>query len=806
MLKIRNKVLDSNRGNNTSSGNTRQGIKIVNWLILTAIVLIPLMLLVTGCGKKGSLNPLEPPEVFITSYEGVEDSTAVADPYYFQKRIYWRGESRGGTVEGYAYRVLNLDREPINLPKRYIDEEGWIYHYKPGADQSLPLSDPDVRTIWTTKVYDVINFPATIEGDSTNVTSIFEVKCIDNYEQESQIASRYFNVTSHVPDLDIIFAERFYPLAAAEDPENPMFKTIGLGIDVQFEFFENTPYTTEIANYFMFRLQKKNRMTGELLSQKPEDGGWYDTSSQRNVSRIWLAMEGDDPADFPGRDDVWFVLNPDEFSPPDDPNNPVTETFLEVRSVNMANVQSPSRTAKFRVYENFRPRALVYTRRTNLLGANHFTTFQDASLQRPLPEIETPEGTHYGTPFFINGEGELAALGSDDIRIFLRWGWGGQYDNNDPDQGFINEVHDILTGVDYLATVKAFDLRLAGQPYYYPPLWDDPEFETKYLYVDDDGTEWLRVPRYHEIDTRAVLTDVEPGENTFEVRILDSQNRTSEPEEFTFVIKERVPLEEKQGILIVDNEDFAAIDNYINDFYDYIVSDYSGPVKTLNRRWIKDNLWDNRLHHGRNVISPTDLESYRLVIWHCDNPTDVGANSTNFHEDFDTINLYMRGNGNILLSAGANLKNIHQEAFNQAFYNFLLERYFGIEADVMDAIRRVSENYQTNPYFIGAELHPNSPLNLPDIDLYPEVYILVEAFGALGPVAYFDMDLITDPFIQPLYSMRTTEAGEDFAGLPVALKRQTDNNTTYMFGFPLSFMVDEQVKAMMNVIIDDLGL
>jgi hypothetical protein len=166
----------------------------------------------------------------------------------------------------------------------------------------------------------------------------------------------------------------------------------------------------------------------------------------------------------------------------------------------------------------------------------------------------------------------------------------------------------------------------------------------------------------------------------------------------------------------------------------------------------------------------------------------------------------MRGGGNILLSAGANLKNIHQEAFNQAFYNFLFERFFGIQASELDAIRRVSENYFTNYFFVGADRHPDSTLPLPDLDLYPEVYIFPEQFGALGPVAYFDMDLIPDPNITPLYAMRTNEAGEDFAGLPVALKRQTENNTTYMFGFPLSFMVDEQVKAMMNVIIDDLGL
>lgn len=781
--------------------------KLTFWLVLTTLILFSLLLLVTGCGKKGSLNPLSPPQVFITSYEGVEDTAEIADPYLFQKRVYWRGESQGGVVEGYAYRVLDLEGQPVRIPKTYSDEEGWLYHYKPGADQSIPLTNPDVRTIWTTKVFDVINFPAaSADGDSSNVVSIFEIKCKDNYEQESEVVSRYFNVTSHLPEVDIMFADRHNPLT------DTILKKVGLGFDVEFHIEEMTPYTTNDPNYFMFRIEKWNIATQTMISENPPNGEWFDTRNQANVSRMWLAMEDDDPADFPGRDDVWFVLSPDQFNPEIivDPENTtvITETRMRIKAVNMANVQSPERTAKFAVYEHFRPEALVYNRRTNVLGSNHFTTFQDVSINRPLPEVQSPipgEGTQYGTPFFFNKDGVLAALWSDDLKIYLSWGWKGQFANDDPDLGFTNRVHDVNLHIDYLATVKAFDLRLDGQPYHYPPLADN-------VYVDDDGTAWLRVLRYQEIDTRALLTSIGPGEHLFEVRVLDSQNRTSAPKSFEFNVTNRVPANQKNGILIIDDETYPvsgslALDPATDAFYNYITASYTGPVEVLKRAVLKDTVWDPRLHNNRNVISPTDLESYRLIIWHADYPTDVGENSTTFHKDFDAINLYMRGSGsNILISAGRNLLNIHTEAKAQPFYNFILEKYFGIPYAGPNAILPMSDTFAGNPFMIGAYKDPGLSLNLPDLDLNTGFHPVVNVVGGLGPVAYFNLDLITDHNVIPFYRMNTVPAGENFQDKVVAIRRRTNLNTTYMFGFPLSYMDQEQTQDMMDVIITDLGL
>ncbi len=795
------------------------------WLFIVVLMLAGISVLVIGCGKQGSLNPLLPPEVFITSYEGVEDPASVDDPYYYQRRIYWRGESKGGVITGYAYRVLDIDEQPFEIPRSYIDENGWIYHYKPGADQSKPLTDPEVRTIWTNKVFDTINFPASVAGDSTNVTSIFDVKCIDNYDQESQIARRFFNVTSMVPDVDVIFSDRFRPLAAAGDTESPIYKTVGLGFEVEFEIKEYTPFIQppNVPNYFMFRIEKRNVATGELISQKPEDNSWFSTRGQRQVRRMWLALEDDDPDDFYGRDDIFLALTPDEFHPNPDgqgPGDPITETLLIMKAVNMGGVQSVERTAKFRVYENFRPKALVYGRRTNVLGSNHFVPFQDASITRPLPEVQTPEGTHFGTPFFINQHGMYSALHSADLKIYLSWGWKGQFVSDDPDQGYINEVRDEASDIDYLAAVKAFDLRLDGQPYFYPPLMDDPQYEERYLQVDDDGTEWLRVPRLHEIDTRALLTNAQPGEHLFEVRVLDSQNRTSEPQEFSFLIEERIPRDQKHGVLIIDNDSYPpsgalALDEPTREFYEYVTSG-AGEVPVLDRRNLRQTVYQSDLHYGRCVLSPTDLEPYKLIIWHSDDPTAVGTDNTNFHQEFEVVNLYMRGGGNILISAGQNLKNIHSESYNQPFQNDTLEKYFGIPYTELDAIRRISTSFQQSPFFVGANPDPTATLNLQSIVVNPEWHPVVNMFDAIGPIAYFNFDKIDDQYVKPIYRMAANESGEAFADVPVGVRRHSTanqgsnnlfvTNTTYLFGFPLSYMDREEVKHLMDTIFADIGI
>ncbi len=783
--------------------------------IIIALFAMIISLIVIGCGKDGVLENIDRPEVFITSYEGVDDPATIDKPYFFQRRIFWRGESSRGRITGFAYRILEDDGEtPYQSPRTYIDPDGWVYHYKPGADESIPLTgDPqslEVRTIWTTQTHDVIHFPGTrSDGDSTAVTSIFELKCKDHYEQESDTIRRYFNVVSHVPNIDVIFSDRFRPIPAAAK-EEPYYPTLGLGFEVEFEMEENTPYTTpqNRPNYFKFRIERRNIATQEVLKRLPEqENEWFDTQNQSNVSRIWLAQQDDDPSDFNDRDDVYLILTPDEFEN-NDRNKPITETILYMKAVNFANVHSPIQDAKFRVYDNFRPQALVYTEGTNVLGRNHFTTYQDGSLSRPLPEVPTPEGTHFGTPFFPTKDGTLAALWSDDIRIYLRWGWEGQYENNDPDRGFINEVHDAQTGDDYLTAIKAFDLRLGDSPYPFPPLVNHPDYETKYRYLDSDGTEWLRVPRFHEIDTRALLSGIPPGEYSFQVRVVDAQNRFSAVEEFPFKIAETVTREEKNGILIIDNETFPnpAFKEYTVNYYQEILDNMDvDKVDVISRHQMRNKHEDLGMHFGRIFLSTADLEPYRLVIWHSDNPADIGPNNANMHQEYEVLNLYLRGGGNVLVSAGSNLNAMKRAADAQAFFNFTFHNYFGLPFRNDEITGTISTSMTARPYFKGAKPEVGAPLTFNDIDVNPEhPFLDALRLDAFGTVTYFNEDYLL-PSTKPIYRIKATEEGEEFDGLPIAIRTKTNNNNTYMFGFPLSFMKQDQVIEMLSEIYKDVS-
>jgi len=410
------------------------------------------------------------------------------------------------------------------------------------------------------------------------------------------------------------------------------------------------------------------------------------------------------------------------------------------------------------------------------------------------------------------------------LKVYLRWGWKGQYDENDPNKSMINEVHDYRDGadVDYLGTIKAFDLRLDNKIFNHPPLMNDPNFATKYRFVDSEGKEWLRVPRHHDIDTRVLLTTLQPGTHKFEVRVLDSQNRTSEIEEFSFEIQRTVPKNEKKGILIIDNDSYpatgpTALDTPTNEFYNYILSGLGETVDTLNRLALRNSVWNDKLHSDKveNVISSTDLEPYRLIIWHSDFATSAGGpDNSNLHLDLEAINLYMRGDkgaggGNMIVSAGQNLKYMHEFYISGTFAlpltrhpNVALQRYFGLPYYGKDCINRSSTSYTTNAFFLGAKPANN---NYPEVNLNLDFHPVVKARGGLGAIGYFDEGKLSNTVTSVIYRMKTTEQGtEEFGGKAVAIRTKTSKNTTFVFGFPLSYMDKDEAKTMMKQIMSEL--
>ncbi len=183
--------------------------KINKSLILFSFLLIGILLISSCDGRKGKVNVNTPPVITITDYFGSDSLAGVEDPNLFQQTIRWSAYDTDGVIYGYAFKVVDENGNPLYDDQgnvtgtpgySCVNDSGWVYHYQLGADESIPLEDPNaMKTIWTLQVYAVINFPANVNGDSANVVSTFEVKCIDNTGDESIPARKYFNAESNIP-------------------------------------------------------------------------------------------------------------------------------------------------------------------------------------------------------------------------------------------------------------------------------------------------------------------------------------------------------------------------------------------------------------------------------------------------------------------------------------------------------------------------------------------------------------------------------------------------------------------------------
>jgi len=770
--------------------------------IIKLIILLSLLFLIISCGRKGSHYPNDKPFVRITSFEGVDDMENISDSILFQQKIYWDGYDENGVVYGFAFRILDENENPVATPGyEYIDDEGWIYHYQVGADDLIPMDDPNAKlTIWTQQFYTIINFPANMNGESSNIASIFEIKCIDNLSEESDIERRYFYTYSSKPVVIV---------QSTKGDING--KTIGKGIILKFNTIDYGNGVSDQADYYEFKLIYGYRdENGQIIPNNDyEDMGWFDTKDQSDRSE-YLLNRNTEPALFP--------------------NDIQDSTFVIVKAINYAGVVSDPDTISFFVRDDFTPGAVIYNSEFQegndvwVLGQNHYTTYLDDKIGKVIESEYHSTGNHFSTPFWIDKDGNFAAVHSNDLKIYMHWGWHGEYGTttgssfnitDNPYDRRINAVVDEQTDISYFAEIVYFDLRLDDEPYYYPPF--PPEGEN--LQIDNDGKQWLRVPLNYTISKRTVLTGLdsnieleglEKGVHKFEVRPVDIQGVCDEsPAVMTFKIAEKVSGNEKSGIMILDDDDHHdsySPDDIIDEIYLEVCSDYDEEVTALDRNELMDNVWDSQLHFGRAVFSPTDLEKYELVIYHSDLVTFV----SNFADESEIFEIYLNGGGNLLLSGGANLKNVPE--IMDGYHFDLLDKYFGIPAssdhEVIHAV--FPTNFGIEPYFIQAvsNLEYYNDINLE----IPGWNALIEIYEGLGPVSYLsDFDSSTEVIFK--YGCKPVDSGNfsptiekynELHNKPVALKKVTENNNCYLFGFPLSYMNVEQMKEMINQILNEL--
>jgi hypothetical protein len=801
--------------------------KFKNPLILVVITVIALLLFNACDMKKGSKDVNLPPVINITDYFGVNSIDDVGEAEIFQQTINWSAYDPDGIVAGFSFRVLNQDGVPIPTPGyEVLDEGGWVKHYLPGANQYVPLEQSEETTIWLSKqglaaqsseLYTTqitINFPAADEnGDSITVISEFQVRAVDNSDGISNTASKFFNGFSDVPATTVQSSKGIIN-----------GETIGLGVIFEFNI-PNDPNTNSAsteAYYYKYKFEKRD-LDGNVIPESeggyPEyaDGDWPDTYGQVPNNLVLITTE------------TPITLSTNTW---DDSPTPVPQdsTFLLVRGINVAGIETETTVISFLVSDQFTPGTIVYYGQNEgqkndvyALGENHFATYLDESMSVTVASIETSAGILNATSMWVNAEEEYQVIGSEDLKVYMHWGWHGEFEENNPFKKMADETLDEATNSSYFAEIIAFDLRLDGEPLYYPPLPAVGDF----LKVDDDGTEWLRVPIYFPISQRITLnatslggfySDGFFGEHVFEARAVDLQGVVDPtPHTFSFHVYEPVPKEDKSGILIIDEEGHNPAfspEPFIEEFYNAIVSNYDSEPGYINLIELKTtisnvlNLFD--LHYKKSVLSPAEIQSYKTIIFHSDNP----VNETSFWKEYESFKIYLSQGGNLIVSGGSNLNTLQNKLRANGFP--ILEDYFGIPLLEEDAILKASENWNANPYFINA-VAQNGNLNDIALELPSSFNNLLNIYGGLGPIGYFEGEdelLLADIIYR--YGCKavdsetfppTQEQFDEFNNLPVGLKYSNNDgyNICAIFSFPLSYMNQQNAADAMSGLLQEMG-
>lgn len=363
---------------------------------------------------------------------------------------------------------------------------------------------------------------------------------------------------------------------------------------------------------------------------------------------------------------------------------------------------------------------------------------------------------------------------------------------------------DRYANINYNSEIVYFDLRLNGEALFYPPVPASGEN----LQVDEDGKQWLRVSRYDSIFDKITITrpalihsgnDLY-GSHVFKIRAVDLQGVVDrEPYTLNFNIVPKVEAADKNGVLIVN--DVASNLSLVESKYHEVMTHIGVDSAMVDYR----SLTNSGLHFGRDLLSPTDMQNYKLVIYNQDVEPHLNAN---FHNEFATLFLYLQTGGNLVLSGGKNLQYSHVESFNAGLYPNT--DFFGIGNDEED-VTFFGANFLQQPYFVSA-MPDNGFTTQLDVQIPPDFSTaFINLTQAIGPIAKFNEFTSTVIYRYGAkapgtdnYSP-TQEWYDEFNGFPVALKNIRDNGSKcYVFGFPLMYMELDDVKSMYQEIWNDL--
>lgn len=780
------------------------------------LLLVLMELLVIGCGKQGSRFPNIAPTIAISSYEGYDPSIAYTDSSVisFQQKIYWHGDDKDGIVTGYAYRILDKFGNPMSTagnlyidstgtytPQSVLDKfhgAGWVLHYKPGADQDIPMDSLAAKkTIWTTNKFAVVNFiAANSSGDPETTINSFEVICIDNRGLVSEnSAVRIFRSESKRP---VCFLS-----TTKGDPDSTGTSQVGTGIRLSFNLNDSDEFLQPTAWYYQFKVQKFRLSDDVLVSEKPANE-WANTLRSTKINEYLLTKYTRFRTT--SGDSVDLNITTDY----DNSDNQVSYTVITARVVDLAGVTSLPTSIKFIVKEGFHPRTIIYSERVYAVGDYQSIEYLDPDALEVMPFVYSNNQALYATQFFVNNEGDNTAVYSPNLKIWVRWGWHGEYgkisdsgNESVTDYPFDRKLDklydDVHSDVNYYSEITNFDIRLDGEPYHYPPYANS--------IVKDPGTniEWLRVPVNSSLGQTIVLTNlsVNTPENPyhiFEVRAVDLQNEVDPtPAVLKFKIVEPVLKAQKQNILVIDDDihstaasPSAVVDSLWNSYFNN--TGYTPTVYHYATMNIDDKI-------RRLAIS--DLQNYKLIFYHSENPTSI----TNIFRENDGLALYLKQGGNFVVSITGNGAQYINTLLRVD--PFTMPSYFGL----IPFTDQAKYFHNTAKFFFVKALGQNSGnITYNDVNVNFQGFSnLINSRKGFYSAAYFpeydtETKLIYKFGCKPVDSTffpPTQEEFDTYNNLPIGIKKITSNNKCYILGFPLSYMVPGEAAEMVHKIVDE---
>jgi hypothetical protein len=501
----------------------------------------------------------------------------------------------------------------------------------------------------------------------------------------------------------------------------------------------------------------------------------------------------------------------------------------------------PNWRINFKVKPGFRPKTILYRHRLLALGEKHFEDRGDDSTPEDLPYTIVQGDQRFATPMFRDLTDTYSVVYSPDLRIYVRWGWWGEFGkesstgsvdyfpNNPEDHPYEKKYDSVLNEPvpgtvnppvqNYYSDITHFDIRFDDAPYVFAPY---PPHE--YNHTDEDGTTWLRLPIYSPLRQSIVLSgaQIAPGNHTFVVRAVDSQDEVSRyPAVLNYKVMPYIPPASRKGVLIIDDDVNNAINSpeaivdakYANmtsdiksDIHDVTVIKY-GPVG--ENRTYKDI-------RGRN-LSFSDLQKYKMVIYHSDNPGSGGT----FQAEVDGLSLFLQEGGNLVISHTALFAQQLTE-ISTKFRGYTLLNYLGLP--MMPTMTAGPANPTQGPFFqsaVGNLGYPKVGLqystNPDNIAGTAAFHPLIENLRGFSAVAYHNEvggtpNILGDPIFKygckPVDSPTSPPTQDQFDRLngKVVGVRKVNNSggKAYTFTFPLSFMLDSQTKALINKIWSEL--